>query len=87
MMASRRSALSVARRGATYVVSSSSSRLHSGAPPPSSSAFSGPAAFESGCGNGEFSLQRSFSSHSQMRLYFRLGDFPSRYMQDLRAHC
>jgi len=86
MMASRRSALSVARRGATYVVSSSS-RLHSGAPPPpSSSAFSG-AAFGSGCGNGEFSLQRSFSSHSQMRLYFRLGAFPTRYMQDLRAHC
>ncbi len=85
MMASRRSALSVARRGATYVVSLSS-RLHSGAPPPPSSAFSG-AAFGSGCGNGEFSLQRSFSSHSQMHLYFRLGDFPTRYMQDLRAHC
>jgi hypothetical protein len=32
-------------------------------------------------------LQRSFSSHSQMRLYFRLGDFPTRYMQDLIAHC
>jgi hypothetical protein len=85
MMASRRSALSVARRGATYVVSSSSSRLHSGAPPPSSSAFSGPAAFESGCGNGEFSLQRSFSSHSQMRLYFRLGDFPSRPTSQIRS--
>jgi pyruvate dehydrogenase E2 component (dihydrolipoamide acetyltransferase) len=86
MMASRRSALSVARRGATYVVSSSSSRLHSGAPPPppSSSAFSG-AAFGSGCGNGEFSLQRSFSSHSQMRLYVRLGDFPTRPTSQIRS--
>jgi len=86
-MACRRSAVILARNGATFVVGSSSRRLRSGAS--SSSSYIGAvweAVFGTECGNGELFLQRSFSSQSWKRLSVRLRDLPTRYTKDLRGH-
>ncbi len=87
-MACRRSAVILARNGATFVVGSSSRRLRSGASSSSSSSIGAmwEAVFATECGNGEFFLQRSFSSQSWKRLSVRLRDLPTRYTKDLRGH-
>ncbi|CAK9210731.1 unnamed protein product [Sphagnum troendelagicum] len=78
-MACRRSAVILARNGATFVVGSSSRRLRSGASSSSSSIGAmWEAVFATECGNGEFFLQRSFSSQSWKRLSVRLRDLPTR---------
>ncbi len=89
-MACRRSAVILARNGATFLVGSSSRRLRSGASSSSSSSSSigavWEAVFGTECGNGELFLQRSFSSQSWKRLSVRLRDLPTRYTKDLRGH-
>jgi hypothetical protein len=85
-MACRRSAVILARNGATFVVGSSSRRLRSEASSSSSIGAVWEAVFGTECGNEEFFLQRSFSSQPCKRLSVRLRDLPTRYTKDLRGH-